>query len=146
MDPKLVYLAQTDTTVGLLSQNDPQLAKIKKRASDKPFIKAYDSFKTLRSNIKIEKKHRKVVRRSSKTTFVVGQKSFRVVKDIRHKGLVSKFGWLYTTSANESSKGFNIVFAIEHADVVTFCSNDFEAKKPSAILRLLKKKLKKIRA
>jgi tRNA A37 threonylcarbamoyladenosine synthetase subunit TsaC/SUA5/YrdC len=147
MDPKLIYLMQTDTTVGLLSQDASNLANIKKRNFNKFFIKAYSSLKALRYDIRVQKKSRKVVRRSQKTTFIGGRKleSFRVIKDPSHCEFVSKFDWLYTTSANESAKEFDLEFAMENSDIAVLDTNCFEAKKPSEILKLLKKKMKKIR-
>jgi tRNA A37 threonylcarbamoyladenosine synthetase subunit TsaC/SUA5/YrdC len=147
MDPRLIYLMQTDTTVGLLSQDASNLANIKKRNFNKSFIKAYSSLKALRYDISVQKKSRKVVRRSQKTTFVGGIKleSFRVIKDPSHCEFVSKFGWLYTTSANESAKEFDLEFAMENSDIAILNADSFEAKKPSVIFKLLKKKVKKIR-
>ena len=42
-----VLLAQTDTTVGLLSQDAKKLQKIKERPTSKPFIKVYKTFQRL---------------------------------------------------------------------------------------------------
>jgi tRNA A37 threonylcarbamoyladenosine synthetase subunit TsaC/SUA5/YrdC len=147
MDPDFIYLAQTDTTVGLLSQHDLKLVNAKKRAPGKSFIKAFDSLGTLKSNIKIQKKHRKTVRRATRTTFLAGleTESFRVIKDSAHRRLVSKFGWLYTTSANESTKEFNLTFVVENSDVMVLFANGYASRKPSMILKLLKEKIKKVR-
>jgi len=72
-----VLLVQTDTTVGFLSQNEIKLQQIKVRESSKPFIKVFKNFKTLQKDKKrIPNKYKNLVRRSTKTTFIVNGISF----------------------------------------------------------------------
>jgi len=40
----LVFLTNTDTTVGFVSKNRDRLLEIKKRDSNKPFIRVCDSY------------------------------------------------------------------------------------------------------
>ena len=49
MNPDLVYLVQTDTTVGFSSSNDEKLSNIKQRPSNQKILKTLDSFVTLKS-------------------------------------------------------------------------------------------------
>jgi len=115
----MIYLTQTDTTVGLLSKNKEELNKIKKRELNKPILKEVDSLSTLKEFVRIPKNFRKIVRRAKKTTFIYPNKdSFRVVKDENHLRFLKKFKWMYSSSANESGKHFDEKFAIQNADVL----------------------------
>jgi len=51
--PYKIYLVQTDTTVGFLSQDAKKLALIKKRDPNKPFLISVDSFKRLKEFSKV---------------------------------------------------------------------------------------------
>ncbi len=78
MDSSLVYLVQTDTTVGFSSSNDEKLSLIKQRPTSKKILHTVDSFKTLNQNTRIPKRFRRVIRNSKKTTYVYPNlKSFR---------------------------------------------------------------------
>ena len=68
----LVLLAQTDTTVGFLSQNEQKLRVVKQRSSNKPFLKVYSSFKSFKAdNSRIPQQHKKMLRRAKKSTLSV---------------------------------------------------------------------------
>ena len=74
-------MVQTDTTVGFTSSNDEKLSNIKQRPSNQKILKTLDSFVTLKEFARVPKKFRKIVRNSSKTTFIYPNlDSFRVVK------------------------------------------------------------------
>ena len=80
MDSSLVYLVQTDTTVGFSSLNDEKLSFIKQRPTSKKILHTVDSFKTLTKNARVPKSFRKRVRNSKRTTFIYpNTKSFRVL-------------------------------------------------------------------
>lgn len=146
MNPNLVYLAQTETTVGFLSQNAEALARTKNRPQGKPFLISVDSLNTLRSFTRVPKHHKNRVRRTQKTTFVYPcGLAIRVVKDEEHLQFLKKFKWSYSTSSNPSGKGFNEAFAIEKADVIVFTCKGFFEDKPSTIYKLGKRKLRKLR-
>ncbi|MFW3327458.1 Sua5 YciO YrdC YwlC family protein, partial [Aliarcobacter butzleri] len=68
MDSALVYLVQTDTTVGFSSSNDEKLSAIKKRPNSKKILNTVDTFFTLNKNARVPKSFRKLVRNSKKTT------------------------------------------------------------------------------
>ena len=98
----MIYLVQTNTTVGFLSQNLEKLNQIKKRPPNKKFLRVVDSFSLLP---RVSKKFRKSVRRTpNKITYVIQNEAFRVIKDKNHLKFLKKFHWLYSTSANESGK------------------------------------------
>ena len=80
MDSSLVYLVQTDTTVGFSSSSDEKLSAIKQRPQSKKILHTIDSFKILQEYTRVPKKFRKRVRNSKKTTFIYPNgKSFRVI-------------------------------------------------------------------
>ncbi len=146
LDPELIYLAQTDTTVGFLSRNEKRLAEIKNRDPDKPFLIAVDGFGRLKSFLRVPRSHRKLVRRSKKSTFVYPcGKAIRVVKDKEHLKFLKRFGWLYSTSANRSGGRYEEKFAKALADVVVEDCRGLYEGKPSSIYRLSKSKILKLR-
>ena len=54
----MIFLVQSDTTVGFLSQDSDKLCKIKKRDNNKPFLVAVDSYKSLKNLTRVPKKFR----------------------------------------------------------------------------------------
>ncbi|WP_041956130.1 Sua5/YciO/YrdC/YwlC family protein [Sulfurospirillum arsenophilum] len=146
MNPDLVYLAQTETTAGFLSQNADALSRIKNRPSGKSFLISVDSLQTLRSFTRVPKHHKNHIRRAKKTTFVYPcGLAIRVVKDEEHLQFLRKLKWSYSTSSNLSGKGFDEVYAQERADVILFTCKGFFEDKPSSIYRLGKRKMRKLR-
>ncbi len=146
MSKDKIFLTQTDTTVGFLSQNASKLAKIKKRGVNKEFLRVVDSFSTLKSFLRVPKKFKKNIRNAKKTTFVYPNKqAFRVINDEIHKSFVKKFKWFYSTSANESSKGFELNFAIKSCDIIIYDNRGFSENNPSKIVKFSKTKQKRLR-
>ena len=146
MNPDLVYLAQTETTAGFLSQNADALARIKNRPQGKSFLISVDSFQTLRSFTRVPQTHKNHIRRAKKTTFAYPcGLAIRVVKDEAHLQFLKKLKWSYSTSSNPSGKGFDEAFAEERADVIVYTSKGFFESKPSSIYRLGKVKMRKLR-
>ena len=64
MDSSLIYLVQTDTTVGFSSLNGEKLSFIKQRPTSKKILHTVDSFKTLNQNARVPKSFRKIIRNS----------------------------------------------------------------------------------
>ncbi len=146
MDPTKLYLAQTDTTAGFLSQDAKKLAEAKKRSSAKPFLIAVDSFATLKKFTRVPKRHKNLVRRAKKVTFVYpNNKALRVVKDRDHLTFLSKLSWAYSTSANRSGKDFDEEWARSIADVVVEDSRGLFAGRASRIVKLGKRRRGKLR-
>lgn len=146
MNPDLVYLAQTETTAGFLSQNADALSRIKNRPSGKSFLISVDSLQTLRSFTRVPKRHKNHIRRAKKTTFAYPcGLAIRVVKDKEHLQFLKKLKWSYSTSSNPSGKGFDEIYAQERADVILFTCKGFFEDKPSSIYRLGKRKMRKLR-
>jgi tRNA A37 threonylcarbamoyladenosine synthetase subunit TsaC/SUA5/YrdC len=141
-----VFLVQTDTTVGFVSQDSKRLVLIKKRPQNKPFLISVGSFETHKTFARTPKKFRRFVRNSKRITFVFpNHKALRTVKDKRHKDFIDRFGWLYSTSANESGKDFDISFAKEKADIIVEDRRSFFEGTPSSIYLLTKTKLRRLR-
>ena len=147
MDSSLVYLVQTDTTVGFSSSSDEKLSLVKQRPLSKKILNTVDSFSTLSKNTRIPKNFRQKVRNSKKTTFIYPNgNSFRVVdKSSKFYDFIHKFGILYSTSANKTSKNFEREFAHEVSEVIVEDKKGFFETTASRIIKLSKKRAKKIR-
>lgn len=147
MDSSLVYLVQTDTTVGFSSLNDEKLSFIKQRPISKKILYTVNSFKILNENTRVPKKFRKKVRNSKKITFIYPNlKSFRVVnKNSNFYDFINKFKILYSTSANKTAENFNQDFATIGADIIVEDKRSFYETKASSIIKLSKKTLKIVR-
>ncbi len=147
MDSSLVYLVQTDTTVGFSSLNDEKLSLIKQRPTSKKILHTVDSCKTLTQNTRVPKNFRKRVRNSKRTTFIYpNTKSFRVVsKDSDFYDFIHKFNILYSTSANKTGESFDKDFAIIGANIVVEDKRSFYETKASTIIKLSKKTMKIVR-
>jgi len=147
MDSNLIYLVQTDTTVGFLSSNDEKLTKLKQREKPKKMLANLNSFKSLNTFVRVPKKFRKLVRNSKETTFIYPNfKSFRVVnKTSKFYDFIDKFTVLYSTSANKTACSFEYNFAFKNADVIVENSFGFFETRASKIYSLKRKKFKKIR-
>jgi tRNA A37 threonylcarbamoyladenosine synthetase subunit TsaC/SUA5/YrdC len=140
-----ILLAQTDTTVGFLSQDASRLEETKMRPQNKPFLKVYAELKYLRRDIRIPSRHKHRVRHSSKTTFVVKNQAFRYVKDPEHARLVAGYKWLYSTSANESGKGYESTFCRSVSDIIIEDYRGLSEKSASKIYRITPSCIKKLR-
>jgi len=139
-----IFLTQTDTTIGFISQNTKKLSVIKERPPHKHYIKAINSLRTLKSFTRIPKIHKNRVRRSKKTTFIMpNSHSYRVIKDKHHLLLLNRLKWAYTTSANLSNTLYNEIFAIKVADVIIEPLH--EDRQASKIYKLSKNTVKKVR-
>jgi tRNA A37 threonylcarbamoyladenosine synthetase subunit TsaC/SUA5/YrdC len=141
-----VLLAQTDTTVGFLSQNATKLSDIKQRTSTKPFVRVFSNFKALKhTKIRVPSIHKNRVRRSKKTTCISKNSAFRVIKNSTHNLLLNRFDFLYSTSANETECSYDKHFCYKSSDIIVEDFRGLHESAPSRILKLGKKKLRRIR-
>lgn len=140
-----VILAQTDTTVGFLSQDGSLLARLKGRGNGKPFLKVFASLALLQNTVRIPIKYRTYVRHAHRTTFVIKNQAFRYVSNTPHARLIQKYGWLYSTSANESGKEYDRDFCIHNSDILIEDARGFNPSEPSRIYRLTATRFKKLR-
>jgi len=139
-----VFLTQTDTIIGFVSQDADKLTAIKQRPPHKHYIKAVNSLQTLQTFTRVPTLHKNRVRRTKRTTFVMPNRfSYRVVKDTHHLHLLNRLKWAYTTSANLSSESYDETFAKQSADVIILPLK--ETHQSSNILKLGKHTLKRIR-
>jgi len=143
LNPNKIYLVQTNTTVGFLSQNLEKLNQIKKRPPNKKFLRVVNSYKLLPRVPKIHK--RRVRLTPNKITYVIKNEAYRVITDKNHRKFLNKFKWMYSTSANESGKHFDEEFAKSKADIFVMDNRGYFEAKPSSIIKLYKKGLKKLR-
>ena len=146
MDFNKIYLTQTDTTVGFLSQNKYKLNEIKKRSLNQPILREVDSLDTLKMFVRVPKIYKKIIRRKKKSTFIFPNgESYRVVRDKRHLEFLKKFKWMYSTSANLHRKKFEQLWAKEVADVIVENKIGLFEGKSSKIYKLSRSKIKRIR-
>lgn len=140
-----IILAQTDTTVGFLSQNTSLLEAAKGRPQNKPFLKVYASLRRLRSEQRVPLIHRRKIRYAKETTFVVKNQAFRYVRHSEHSDLVSRHQWLYSTSANQSGERFDYDYCFDRADWIVEDYRGFQECASSTILKLSQTHFKKLR-
>lgn len=147
MDSNLVYLVQTDTTVGFSSSDDEKLTLLKQRPKSQKILQTVDSFKTLLNSTRVPKKFRRRVRNSKRTTFIYPNgKSFRVISSSdKFFPFINKFEALYSTSANLTGNSFQSDFAHENSDIIVYTKEEFSENISSGIYRINKKKIQKIR-
>jgi len=139
-----IFLTQTDTTIGFVSQNTARLTAVKQRPPHKYYIMAFPSLHALKNVSRVPSKHKKYVRRARKRTFVMPNgHSYRIVKDPHHLLLLKRLGYAYTTSANLSGEVYNESFAMDAADIIVTPLHTPGA--PSTIYKLGKRKMKRIR-
>jgi len=139
-----VFLTQTDTTIGFVSQNAQKLTQIKQRPPHKYYIKAVNSLQILKTFTRVPSSHKNRVRRSTKTTFIMPDgHSYRVVRDTHHLLLLDRLKWAYTTSANLSNTPYDENFAKEAADVLITPLK--QNKQASNIFKLGKQTIQRIR-
>lgn len=140
-----IILTQTDTTVGFLSQDSATLAQLKGRKEGKPFLKVFASLALLQSRVRVPLKHRSWVRHARHTTFVIKNQALRYVSDSTHSRLIQHYGWLYSTSANESGCEYDRDFCLSHSDLIIEDSRGFVPSSPSKIFQLTSTRFKKLR-
>ena len=139
-----VFLTQTDTTIGFVSQNADRLSEIKQRPPHKHYIKAVNSLYTLKTFARVPQKYKNRVRRAKKTTFIMPNgSSYRIIRDKHHLLLLDRLKWAYTTSANLSNEAYDESFAREMADIIIEPIK--ETNQASHIYKLGKYSLERIR-
>jgi tRNA A37 threonylcarbamoyladenosine synthetase subunit TsaC/SUA5/YrdC len=116
---KQLFLTQTDTTIGFVSQDASKIDRAKKRLPDKHYIRVVNSLETLNSFTRVPNAHKNRVRRAKQTTFIMPNGlSFRVVKGTEHNILLDRIKWLYSSSANLSGAVYDAEYAKDKAEVL----------------------------
>ncbi|MDR1912774.1 MAG: Sua5 YciO YrdC YwlC family protein [Helicobacteraceae bacterium] len=141
----LIYLAQTDTTAGFLSQDRAKLNAIKGREKDQKIIRAVKDLATLKSFVRVPSAHKVKVRRAKKTTFIYQNgEAIRVVFG-DHRSFFTRLSWAYSTSANRTKERFDEAWANDKADIIALDWRGLFESPPSKIFRLGKKRVRKVR-
>ncbi|RAX57637.1 hypothetical protein CCZ01_05585 [Helicobacter monodelphidis] len=145
----MVYLTQTDTTIGFLSQNMENIMTLKKR-KNKPILMEVYSLRDLQYYVRVPHLFKNRIRRGEKTSYLYpNKKCLRVSKNQRHNEFLrcfSRLPGLYSSSANKSGQSFDIEFATEKADVIVYERNvDFSQNLPSRIFKINTIKIQRIR-
>ena len=147
MDKNLVYLVQTDTTVGFVSADKKRLNIIKKRSLEKEILQVVKNFKVLQQHTRVPSRYKKFIRNLKNTTIIYPDgMAYRVVdKNSKHYEFIKKFDILYSTSANKTGKDFDMQYATSCADVVLYTQEGFRQLNASQIYKINNKKIKRIR-
>ncbi|MDR0747368.1 MAG: Sua5 YciO YrdC YwlC family protein [Helicobacteraceae bacterium] len=141
----MIFLVQTDTTAGLLSQNKTALNAVKGRDADQKLIRAVGSFTTLKKFARVPCAHRNLVRRSRGRSFVFPNgESLRVVFG-SHRRFFDRLEWAFSTSANRSGERFDLEWAKSVSDCFVLRADGFRENAPSGIIRLGRARRIKIR-
>ena len=86
-----------------------------------------------------------LVRRSKKTTFIIKNQAFRVVKHKLNSQILREMKWCYSTSANESGKNFDIDFCQDKADIIIEDKDGLHENTSSALFKINNLKQVRIR-
>jgi len=141
----MLFLTQTDTTIGFVSQTPSKIDKAKNRLANKHYIRVVNSLMTLKTFTRVPNSHKNRVRRAKKTTFIMPNGlSFRVVKETEHNILLDRFKWFYSSSANLSGAGYDEVYAKDKAEVIV-SSPLLKEGMASKIYRLGQKRMIRVR-
>ncbi|EMG93098.1 hypothetical protein [Helicobacter pylori] len=141
----LVYLAQSDTTIGLLSKDSEKLNALKGRPKNQSVLIESADFTTLKSLVRAPNAFKNLIRRSAKTTFIYPNfKAVRVVKG-RHGDFLKRFKTLHSTSANLTQCAYDKEIASNLADVIVSDERGLFESSSSKIFRLYKHKKVRVR-
>ena len=140
-----LILAQTDTTIGFLCENQAPIDKAKNR--HRHTLREARDFATLRTITRIPRAHRRFVRRSRRTSFIYPNGcGVRVVaSESPHQSLLGYYPLLFSSSANRHTKRFDLSYALQMCAMYVLDSRGWSEREPSVILRLGKHKKQKIR-
>jgi tRNA A37 threonylcarbamoyladenosine synthetase subunit TsaC/SUA5/YrdC len=145
MDKNIIYLAQCDSTVGFLCNDEIKLNKIKHREQNTKNILAIKSFKVLKNLqeskqnqvCRVPNKYKNLIRRAKKTSFIIKNFSFRIInKENNHFNFINKFDYIYSSSANLHKQKFNFKTAYELCNVCVYSSFNMKECKSSSIIKL----------
>ena len=146
MDRKALFLAQSDTTVGFLSQDSKKITKVKKRDLKKNFLITVDSLESLKEFVRVPKKFKKAVRGADKTTFIYSStKAFRVVRDEFHLNFLKKLKWSFSSSANLTGQKYDEEFAKSSCGIVVEDSRGLYEGRSSKLYKIGRKKIVRLR-
>ncbi len=99
----------------------------------------------LESIPRIPKKHKNLVRRAKKTTFVVKNIAFRVTTNLKNSQILRDLEWHYSTSANKAGKNFDREFCESKADIIIENKDGLSELSSSTLIKLNNFKIRKLR-
>ena len=141
-----VFLAQTDTTVGLLSADASRLSLLKGRPEGKPFLLAVPDLHTLKEQVRVPGAFRGRVRHSRQVTFIYpGAVAVRVVAYGHHHRMLARFGPLFSTSANRAGEALDIPWAAGQVNIEVTEPEGYRVAAPSRLIRLGRKRSSRLR-
>jgi len=142
----LLFLTQTDTTIGFVSQNTAKIDHAKERLDGKFYIKTFSTLSLVKEYSRLPQKHKNTIRRARKTSFILSNhRSFRVIKDTQHNLLLDRISFAFSSSANKSGESFDKEYCQSVADVIVAFPYETQFSTASKILKLTKESVKKIR-
>ncbi|CAA6817218.1 MAG: Sua5 YciO YrdC YwlC family protein [uncultured Sulfurovum sp.] len=140
-----LYLTQTDTTIGYVSQDPKKIDKAKRRKPNKHYIQVVNSLETLKKFSRVPNKYKNQVRRAKQTTFIMPNgMSFRVVKNTEHNLLLDRLKWVFSSSANLSGAEYDETYARDNAEVILSFPKQRNGK-ASTIYKLSQTNIRSIR-
>ncbi|WP_292656419.1 Sua5 YciO YrdC YwlC family protein [Nitratifractor sp.] len=140
----LLFLSDTDTTVGFISKDARRIDRAKQRPPSKHYITALPSLRSLTTLTRIPRSHRRRIRRRRHESYILPSgHSYRIVHNARHLLLLKRLGRAYTSSANLSDAPYEEAYARQAADVIVEPLGPPRA--PSRIYRLGRQKMKRLR-
>lgn len=142
----MIFLAQSDTTVGFLSQSAKEINHIKHRKASQKVLSTVASLQDIPT--RVPKKFRAMVRRMTKTSVVLpNTQAYRVVpKTSKHHTFLQGYGILFSSSANQAGERFDAKKAFKQADIIVADDRGFYEATASQILKIGKTTLKRVRS
>lgn len=129
-----------------MSNSYQDINAIKSRNLKQRVLLEISDLNYLKSYARVPNVLKKRLRRQERVTFILkNKKSFRIVRDQTHLLFLEKFGMLYSSSANLSSKPFCLRWAKEMADILVIDERGYQEKDASKIYKISEIKLRKIR-
>lgn len=149
-----IFLAQSDTTAGFLSQDFRALNRTKMRNTQQSVLLTLDSLSKLKNLVRIPNAHKNRVRKSTKSTFVYRGKNSLSQESLAvrlvnakspHSAFLEFFPFLYSSSANAHKAEFDLNFALDRADIIVLDKRFLSAQKPSKMYKISNLQIKRIR-
>lgn len=147
LSKEIIYLVQTDTTVGFLGKNREKLNRVKGRPPNQPILREVESLEWLTRMARTPFPFRREIRRRRQVSYILGRggEGFRVVDWGPHGQFLKGKGWFYSTSANFTGKKFDRKWAEEKAEIVVEDWRGLTENNPSPIYQLGRKRKKRFR-
>jgi len=145
METEPVVLIQNETTAGLVCRSETVLGQVKPRQG-KHFLATVPTLAQLREEVRVPDRWKKWVRRGKKTTFIYSKNSaVRVIFSGSYHDFLIQFGKCFATSANAPGETFDREWGWQKADWIVEREEGIREGKPSKVVRLGKKAVRRLR-